>query len=163
MHGISIAVSGLGEAGQQIKSFGAVSHVHESTHKEPRPASQTASSSMHLTLHATRRTPHCAPRLVQAMPAWSVRTRRLQSRHRSDSRVYGHMTTAVHGTRPPTHTHRDTHRDTHANCRNGNPVAFYCFGPCTPSPDILWVRLEACSGLVQVFLQSFLFLFLTLC
>ena len=115
MHGVSIAVSGLGEAGQQIKSFGAVSHVHQSTHKEPRSASQTASSIMHLTLLATRRTPHCAPRLVQAMPAWSVRTRRPPSRHRSDLRVYGHVTTAVHGTPPPTHTgtHTGTHTATH--------------------------------------------------
>ena len=51
---------------------------------------------MQLTLHATRRTPHGASRLVQAMPAWSVKPRRAPSRHSRDARVYGHMTTAMH-------------------------------------------------------------------
>ena len=53
------------------------------------------------TLHAIRRTPHGASRLVQAMSAWSVNTRRAPSR---DARVYGHTTTAMHklSTPPPT-------------------------------------------------------------
>ena len=37
-----------------------------------------------------------ASRLVLAMSAWSVKTRRAPSRHCRDARVYGHTTTAVH-------------------------------------------------------------------
>ena len=53
-------------------------------------------SRMQLTLHVTRPPPHGALRLVQAMSAWSVKTRRAPSRHCRDSRVYGHTTTAMH-------------------------------------------------------------------
>ena len=45
---------------------------------------------MLFTLHATRRTPHGASRLVQA------KIRRAPSRHSRDARVYGHTTTAMH-------------------------------------------------------------------
>ncbi|CAM9463532.1 unnamed protein product, partial [Laminaria digitata] len=38
-------------------------------------------------IHTTRRTPHGASRLVQAMSAWSVKTRRAPSRHYKDARV----------------------------------------------------------------------------
>ena len=41
---------------------------------------------MQLTLHATRRTPHGASRLVQAMSAWSAKTRHAPSRQCSDMR-----------------------------------------------------------------------------
>ena len=51
-------------------------------------------SRMQLTLHETHPTPHGASRLVQAMSAWSVKTRRAPSRHCRDARVYGHTTTA---------------------------------------------------------------------
>ena len=46
---------------------------------------------------------HGVPRLVQAMPAWSGKTRRVPSRHCRDARVYGHTTTAMHdmSTPPP--------------------------------------------------------------
>ena len=50
---------------------------------------------MQLTPHATRRTAHGASRLVQAMPAWSLKTRHAQSRPYRDARVYGHSTTAM--------------------------------------------------------------------
>ena len=50
---------------------------------------------MQLTVDETRRTPHDASRLVQAMSAWSVKTRRAPSRHCRDARVYGHPTTAM--------------------------------------------------------------------
>ena len=53
---------------------------------------------MLLILHATRPTPHGASRLVQAMFAWSVKTRCAPSRHCRDARVYGHTTTAMHDT-----------------------------------------------------------------
>ena len=51
---------------------------------------------MQLTLHATRRTPHGASRLVLAMSAWSVKTRRAPSRNCRDASVYGRTTTAMH-------------------------------------------------------------------
>ena len=52
---------------------------------------------MQFTLHATRQqTPHGASRLVQAMSAWLVKTRRAPSQHSRDARVYGHTTTAMH-------------------------------------------------------------------
>ena len=60
-----------------------------------RPASQAVRRRMQLTLHATRRTPHGASRLVQAMSAWLVKTRRAPPRHCRDARVYGHTTTAM--------------------------------------------------------------------
>ena len=59
-------------------------------------ASQAVLSRMQLTLHATRLTPHGASRLVQAMSAWSVKTRHAPSRHCRDARVYDHTTTAMH-------------------------------------------------------------------
>ena len=59
---------------------------------------------MQFTLHATRRTPHGASRLVQAMSAWLVKTRRAPSRHSRDPRVYGHTTTAMNKLSTPPHT-----------------------------------------------------------
>ena len=57
---------------------------------------------MQFTLHATRRTPHGASRLGQAMSAW-LKTRRAPSRHSRDARVYGHTTAAMHKlSTPPT-------------------------------------------------------------
>ena len=46
--------------------------------------------------YCTSSTPHGASRLVQAMPAWSVKSRRAPSRHCRDARVYGHTTTVMH-------------------------------------------------------------------
>ena len=60
---------------------------------------------MQSTLHATSRTPHGASRLMQAMSAWSVKTRRASSRHCTDARVYGHATTAMHGITPHSVVH----------------------------------------------------------
>ena len=51
---------------------------------------------MKLARYSTRRTPHGASRLVLAMFAWSVKTRRAPSRHCRDANVYGHKTTAIH-------------------------------------------------------------------
>ena len=51
---------------------------------------------MQFTLHATRRTPQGASRLVQAMLAWLVKTRRAPYLHGRDARVYGYTTTAMH-------------------------------------------------------------------
>ena len=56
------------------------------------------SSRMKLTFHATRRTSQCASRLVQAMSAWSLKTRRAPNRRCRNARVYGRTTTAMHDT-----------------------------------------------------------------
>ena len=61
-------------------------------------------SRMQLTLYATRPTPQGASRLVQAMSAGSVKTRRAPSRYCRYARVYGHTTTVMHNiayTPPP--------------------------------------------------------------
>ena len=56
---------------------------------------------MRFILHAARFTPNGASRLVQAMSAWSVKTRRAPSRHCRGSVIL--RTTAIHDTttRPP--------------------------------------------------------------
>ena len=88
-------------------------------------ASKAILGRMQLILHATRRTPHGALRLVLAMSAWSVRTRRSPSlycrdgsmvirlrpcmtistpppsQHCRDARVYGYTTTAMHDMSTP--------------------------------------------------------------
>ena len=89
LHSNPIAVSGSGHTAKQIKSFDAVPYAKKS-------ASQAVLSRMQLTLQATRRTPHGASRLVLAMSAWLVKTRRTPSRYCKDARVYGHTTTAMH-------------------------------------------------------------------
>ena len=59
---------------------------------------------MQFTLHATRRTPHGALRLLQAVPSWLAKTRRAPSVHSRGARVYGHTTTAMHKLpSPPQH------------------------------------------------------------
>ena len=70
--------------------------VHSTLSSMCKSASQAGLGRMQPTLHATRRTPHGASRLVLAMYAWSVKTRHAPSRHCRDARVYGHMTTAMH-------------------------------------------------------------------
>ena len=86
-----IAVSGSGHTGNNINSLNLPS-IRKS-------ASQAVLSRVQLTLHATRRTPHGASRLVQVSSAWSVKIRRAPSRYCRDTRVfYGHTTTAMHDT-----------------------------------------------------------------
>ena len=53
-------------------------------------------SAAHSTFHASRPTPHGASRLVQAVSAWSAKTRRATSRLCRDARVYGHTPAAMH-------------------------------------------------------------------
>ena len=81
----------------------AVIHMQESTgtHKVPKSASQAVLSRMQLTLHATRRTPHGASGLAQAMSAWSAESRPAPSRRCRDARVYIHSTTAMHDMSTP--------------------------------------------------------------
>ena len=69
----------------------------------PKSVLRAVIGTMQFTLHAIRRTPHGASRLVQAMSAWLVKTRRAPSRHSRDARVYGHTTMAMHelSTPPP--------------------------------------------------------------
>ena len=64
-------------------------------------ASQAVLSRMQLTLHATRRTPHGASGLAQAMSAWSAESRPAPSRRCRDARVYIHSTTAMHDMSTP--------------------------------------------------------------
>ena len=80
---------------QQTNQF--IRRCHPPIHVARKPASQTVPSRMQLTLHATRRTSHGASRLLQAMSAWSVKTRGAPSRHLYTGRVHGHTTTAMHG------------------------------------------------------------------
>ena len=83
-------------------------------------ASKAVLGRMQLNLHATRPTHRGASRLVQAMSAWSVKTRRAPSRLCRDARVYSQSTAAMHGmsTAPsPTieyhmHTYIDTCKHT---------------------------------------------------
>ena len=92
-----IAFSGSGHTRKTNKLSDAVIHLkEESTHRVPKSASQAVLSRMQLALHATRRTPHGASRLVLAMPAWSVKTRRAPPRHCKDARLYCHTATAIH-------------------------------------------------------------------
>ena len=60
--------------------------------KKPRFGS---GSLLQLTLHATCPTPNGASTSVQAMFAWSVKTRRAPSRHCRDAGVYGHTKMAI--------------------------------------------------------------------
>ena len=86
LHSNPTPVSGTGHTREQINPFDAVIHNAKTS------ASQVVISRMQLTLHATRRTPHGASRLVLAMSAWSVKIRRAPPRHCRVARVYGHMT-----------------------------------------------------------------------
>ena len=64
--------------------------------KKVRRTSGSYCRRMQLTLHATRRTPHDASRLVLATSAWSMKSRPAPSRHCRHARVYGRTTTAMH-------------------------------------------------------------------
>ena len=65
-------------------------------------ALQAVRSRTQLTLHATRRTSHDASRLVYAMSAWTLKTRRAPSRRCMGARVctilskYSHAITAIY-------------------------------------------------------------------
>ena len=69
----------------------------------PTSVSRAVLGRMQFTLHGTRRTPHGASCLVQAMSAWLVKIRRAPSWHIRDASVYGHTTTIMHklSTPPP--------------------------------------------------------------
>ena len=79
----TIAVSGSGYIGKQFNSFDAVIIC-----KKVRLTSGSEWDAAHP--HATCRTPHGASRLVLAMSAWSVKTRRAPFRHCRDARVLMH-------------------------------------------------------------------------
>ena len=100
---IPIAASGAATPENKTLLIGAVIHEQERRHKVPRSVLRAVLGRIHSTLPATRRTPHGASRLVEAMPARLVKTRRAPFRHSRDARVYGHTTTAMHklSTPPP--------------------------------------------------------------
>ena len=79
-----------------IVLIGAVIHQQQNTHKLPKSILRAVLGRMQFTLHETRGTPHGTSRLVQAMPAGLVKTRRAPSRHSRHARVYCHTTTAMH-------------------------------------------------------------------
>ena len=60
----------------------------KNTHKVRKSASQVVLSRMQVTVHATRQAPHGGSRLVRAMSAWLVKTRRAPPRHCGDARAY---------------------------------------------------------------------------
>ena len=74
-----------------------------------KPASKRILVIVQLTLHATRRTPQGASRLVLAMLAWSVKSRPAPSRHYTDAGVYDHSTTTMRNNEyiPPSSTLRE--------------------------------------------------------
>ena len=91
LHSTPIAASGSGHTGNYSQLIKAVVNMQ---------VRLTSGARMQLTLHATRRTPHCVSRLVQATPATSVKARHAPSRHcrnvRGETYHYGHTTTAMH-------------------------------------------------------------------
>ena len=92
---IPIAVSGSGHTRKTNEFIG---RCYPCARKS---ASQAVLRRMQVTLHVTPPTPHGASRSVQAVCAWSVKTRRTPSRHCRDARVYGHTTTAMHNISTP--------------------------------------------------------------
>ena len=88
---------------KQSNSLVAVIHKQEIRHKVLKSVLRVVLGRMQFTIHATRRTPHGASRLVHAMSAWLVNIRRVPSRHSRDARVYGHTTTVMRklSTPPP--------------------------------------------------------------
>ena len=99
---LPIAVTGVAIPEHKVYIIRAVIHTQESRHKVPKSVVRAVLGRMQFTLHATRRTPQGASRMVQAMSAWLVKTRRAPSRHSRDARIYGHTTMAMHklSTRP---------------------------------------------------------------
>ena len=95
-HSRDARVYGHTTTGHAQTEYPPPSAPRESRHKVPTSASRTFFGRMQFTLHATRRTPHGASRLVQAMSACLVKTQRASSRHSRDGRVYGQTSTAMH-------------------------------------------------------------------
>ena len=95
---IPIVVSGVATPENKCNSM-ALSSISKKVGTRCRsPSYEREPGRMQVTVHATGRTPHGASRLVQAMSAWLVKTRRAPSRHNRDARAYGHTTTAMHDT-----------------------------------------------------------------
>ena len=87
LHSEPIAVSGSGHTEKRLNSFDDVIHEQETS---PHTRFLVGCSSPFMR-------PHGASRLVLAVSAWSVKTRRAPSRHCRDARrVHGHTTTAMH-------------------------------------------------------------------
>ena len=121
-----------------------------SRHKVPMSVLRAILETMQFTLHAPRRTPHGASRLVQAISAWLVKPRRAPSRHSRDARVYGHTTTAMHKLStispphpphpllPPSPTHpKHASADAPPSSNKSNPLMYL---------PKYW-RRTACSGI----------------
>ena len=70
---IPIAVSRVATPENKVQLIDAVIHMQESRYKVPKSVLRAVLRGMQFTLHASRRTPHGASRLVQAMSAWLVK------------------------------------------------------------------------------------------
>ena len=88
----SIAASGSGHTRRQIILFDPIIFMQES------PVQQAVIGTMQPIAHMIRRTPHGTSRSVQPGPGWSMKTRRVPSRHCRDSKVNANTITAKHTT-----------------------------------------------------------------
>ena len=86
-HSIPIAVSESGHTTKQINSFESVIRYAGQYAQGAEVRLTMVLTRMQLTLDATHRTPQGSSRLVHAMPAWSVKTRRAPSRRGRDARI----------------------------------------------------------------------------
>ena len=147
LHGVPIAVSGRGQTRNHTNKIETVIHMQQSTHKVPKFAAQVVDSRMQLILHATRRRPHGASRLVHAISACSLETRWDPSRHCRDARGYGRATTAMHELvqRPPPPSCRLTWCSHLFFCGNPLPrsVVYVCPDYCTHRGFAYRLRVEA--------------------
>ena len=124
LHSKPIAASGSGHTRKQINSL-----TLSSTRKKIRLTA--ALSRMQLILHATRPTPNGALRSVQAMTAWSLKTRHAPSQHCRDTRVGVHTTAAMHDL---DHTHLLPTPADQANVTRFPPSRFHSINRKTAHP-----------------------------
>ena len=73
---IPIDVSGVAAREKQSYIFAAAIHKQIFRHKVPRSGLRAVIGNMKFALHAIRRTPHGASRVVQAKSAWLLKSRR---------------------------------------------------------------------------------------
>ena len=101
---IPIAVSGVATPENKVTHWRCHPQCNKNGHTMPNSVLQRflegcSSPFMRLADHLTA----LPSRLVQAMPAWLVKTRRAPSRRSRDARVYGHTTTVMHKLSTPPH------------------------------------------------------------
>ena len=83
------------------------------------------------------RTPHGTSRLLQAIPAWSVKTRHAPPRHYMDARVYDRTTTVMHDMSSPpgpSHAHDTPPHRSHSLRQSKRTFCF--LPPSGHRPDV---------------------------